>query len=174
VQGEDWLTLHLIAFLVGAFANKRSAAGARCCLFLSLSLSLSLTLALQPAACISEYTVGCLPCSRDKTPAVVYRHLKALRSALRNESHLLQLSQSVISMEVLPCLSPSADFAPVSRCLPACTRNWDASHLVLRTISVDLSPHFSSLLAQKLSLVSPAAVETAARYSGVPVPRRST
>jgi hypothetical protein len=142
--------------------------------FLSLSLSLSLTLTLQPAACISEYTVGCLPCSRDKRPAVVYRHPKALRSALRNESQLQQLSQLVISMEVLPCLSPSADFAPVSRCLPACTRNWDASHLVLRTISVDPSPHFSSLLAQKLSLVSPAAVETAARYSGVPVPRRST
>ena len=87
----------LIAFLVRAFAYKRRAAVLGAASFLSLSLSLSLTLTLQPAACISEYTVGCLPCSRDKRPAVVYRHPKALRSALRNESQLQQLSQLVIS-----------------------------------------------------------------------------
>ena len=85
----------LIAFLVRAFAYKRRAAVLGAASFLSLSLSLTPT--LQPAACISEYTVGCLPCSRDKRPAVVYRHPKALRSALRNESQLQQLSQLVIS-----------------------------------------------------------------------------
>jgi hypothetical protein len=154
---------YIIAFFVGT-----SAAAS----FLSLSLSLSLTLSLQPAACISEY-IGNLPCSQGEGPAVAHRHLKALRSALRNESQLLQPSQSVTLMEVLPCLSPSADFAPVSRCLPACTRDWDApvqpspsNYFGLNQLLIS---RFSSLLAQSLSLVSPVAVETAARYSGVPL-----
>ena len=67
----------LIAFLVRAFAYKRRAAVLGAASFLSLSLSLTPT--LQPAACISEYTVGCLLCSRDKRPAVVYRHLCGIK-----------------------------------------------------------------------------------------------
>jgi hypothetical protein len=141
VQGAGCLCV-LIAFFVRGFCR---------CLVLvrSLSLSSTLTLSLQPAACISEYTVGCLPCIQDERPAVVYRHLEALRSAPRNESQLLQPSRLVTLMEVLPCLSPSDDFAPVSRCLPACTRDWDASVQPSPSNYSEPAPHFSSLSLHK-------------------------